>query len=374
VSERSERMVAVGAPASRTPMGPGGASPLSKAGSVRVRSRLPVVPFGFLVAAAAMPFYLSRFNVERVAAEALVLSIVGLSFVLLSSVVGMVSLSQTAIAAVAGYTVAYGTAIRHWPVVAAVVIAIVMAVAVGLVFGLVATRTSGIYFLVITLAMGLVVNKFALQNRSITNGSTGINRVHGPKLLGLNLDNGIHRFYALLVVAVLIYVGLRAVSSSHFGATLHAVRDNPTRMRSLGYSVQSHRVVAFMIAALVAAIGGIFGAWYRGRIDPTSASLGQAIDLLIVCVLGGMTRLEGAFIGAGVFVSLRTYAADFTGRFNTLIGVALLIIALVAPDGLRGIAHRVATALRGGRTRPAPATDDLVSNQIPATIQQGEYT
>jgi branched-chain amino acid transport system permease protein len=331
-------------------------------------SRIPVGLIGFAAVCAAMPLYLSDFNVERVAAEALALSIVALSFVFLTALVGMVSLSQTAIAAVAGYVVAYGTATRHWPFVTTIIVAIGLATLVGVVFGLVATRTSGIYFLVITLAMGLVVNRFALQNRGITNGSTGINKVHGPHVFGIDLDNGIHRFYAVLGGAIAIYLVLRTISRSHFGATLQAVRDNPTRMRSLGYSVQLHRVAAFTLASVVAAIGGIFGVWYRGRIDPTSANLGQAIDLLIICVLGGITRLEGAFVGAAVFVVLRTYASDFTDRFNTLIGLALLIIALVAPDGLSGIAGRMASKLSAHKG----ATSDIPIHHTINT--QGELT
>jgi branched-chain amino acid transport system permease protein len=315
--------------------------------ATHTRIRLALVVL--VLATAALPLFVSDFNIERVAAEVLMLSILAMSFIFLTSLVGMVSLAQTAIAAAAGYSVAYGTAVRHWPVALTIVVAMLFGCAVGAAFGLVATRTSGIYFLVITLAMGLVVNKFALQNRGITNGSTGINSVRGPNVAGLNLDNGFHRFYVLLFVAIVVYAGLQAISRSHFGSTLVAIRDNPTRMRSLGYAVQLHRVAAFLIAAFIASISGIFGVWFRGRIDPTSASLSQAINLLVICVLGGLNRLEGAFVGAAVFVLLRTYASDVTDRFNTLIGLALLVVALLAPNGISGVARRVAEIERNRR-------------------------
>jgi branched-chain amino acid transport system permease protein len=331
-----------------------------------LRSRSTLAIAFFVLVMALSPLVLSTFNIERVAAEVLFLAIIGLSFTFLSSLVGMVSLAQTALAAAAGYTVAYGTTRGHWPIGVTLVAAIAVAAVIGALFGLVATRTTGISFLVITLAMGLMVNKFALQNKGITNGFTGINAVHGPKLLGLNLDKGVHRFYAELAVGTLLYLGLRAIASSHFGATLAAIRDNPTRMKSLGYAVQLHRIVAFVIAAVVAAIGGIFAVWYRVRIDPTSANLSQAINLLIICVLGGIARLEGAVVGAALFVVLRTYAANVTDRFNTLIGAALLAVALGAPDGLTGLGTRMSAGVRNRRGRlAAPLTQ-------PAVLLQGE--
>lgn len=297
----------------------------------------------------ALPFVVSDFNIGRVGAEALFVAIIALSFTFLSATSGMVSLAQTALATVAGYTVAYSTASHKWPVALGVMLAIALSMTAGLIFGFVATRTSGIYFLMITLAMGLVVNKFALQNRGITNGFTGINSVHGPRIAGLNLDKGVHRYYAELVVVVLVYTALRLLNASHFGSTLHAVRDNPTRMRSLGFAVDRHRIAEFTFAAAIAGVGGVFAAWNRGRVDPTSASLGQAIDLLIACVLGGLSHLEGALVGAVVFVVLRTYASDVTPRFNTFIGVALLAIALANPDGLSGLARRLGRHLRAQR-------------------------
>jgi branched-chain amino acid transport system permease protein len=325
-----------------------GAPPALHGSSQQRRSLLGSVAAVMLIGL-ALPFVVSDFNIGRVGAEALFVAIIALSFTFLSATSGMVSLAQTALATIAGYSVAYSTASHKWPVALGVIAAIGLSMTAGLIFGLVATRTSGIYFLMITLAMGLVVNKFALQNRGITNGFTGINSVHGPRLGGINLDNGIHRYYVELVVVALVYAALRLLNNSHFGSTLHAVRDNPTRMRSLGFAVDRHRIAAFTVAAAIAGIGGIFSAWNRGRVDPTAASLGQAIDLLIACVLGGLSQLEGALVGAVVFVVLRTYASDVTTRFNTFIGVALLAVALANPDGLSGLARRVGRHLRARR-------------------------
>ena len=89
-----------------------------------------------------------------------------------------------------------------------------------------------------------------------------------------------------------------------FGLTLQGVRDDPTRMRALGYNVALHRTLAFAFGALIAGIAGILSVWWNTRISPNSINLGQTIDVLVIAVIGGLLRLEGAWIGALVFVLL----------------------------------------------------------------------
>jgi branched-chain amino acid transport system permease protein len=117
-------------------------------------------------------------------------------------------------------------------------------------------------------------------------------------------------------------------------------------MGSLGYNVALHRTLAFGFGAFVAAISGILFVWWNNQIAPGSIDLGAIIDLLIIAVIGGLFRLEGAWVGAFVFVILNNYTRDiplvhYVGiseeRFHTLIGVAFLLIVLLNPGGLIGI-------------------------------------
>ncbi len=133
------------------------------------------------------------------------------------------------------------------------------------------------------------------------------------------------------------------------------MRDDPVRMSSLGYNVALHRTLAFGFAGLIAAIGGILFVWWNGQIAPSTIGLAATIDVLVIAVIGGLYRLEGAWLGALVFVLLNNYAQDvgFIGdRFHTLIGVVFLVIVLVSPDGLFGIGQRI-----GGATRRKPSAD-----------------
>jgi hypothetical protein len=109
------------------------------------------------------------------------------------------------------------------------------------------------------------------------------------------------------------------------------LRDEPARMRALGFNVTRHRILAFTLAAFVAAIAGILSVWYNRRITPGSINLAQTIDVLIIAVIGGLYRLEGAWVGALTYALLDNYSRDWTPtvgdvlgpeRFNTILGYA----------------------------------------------------
>jgi branched-chain amino acid transport system permease protein len=140
-----------------------------------------------------------------------------------------------------------------------------------------------------------------------------------------------------------------------FGLTLQGVRDDPVRMASLGYNVPLHRTIAFAFAGFIAAIGGVLFVWWNGHIDPASIDLGATIDLLVIAVVGGLYRLEGAWVGALFFVIINNYSQriGFIGpRFHTLIGAIFLVIVLVSPGGLIGLWERVLTLFSGRRRGP----------------------
>jgi branched-chain amino acid transport system permease protein len=120
---------------------------------------------------------------------------------------------------------------------------------------------------------------------------------------------------------------------------LQGVRDNPRRMEALGFNVVAHRVAAYALAGLIAAVGGVLFAWYNGLVTPGSVGTSWLINVLIIAVLGGMKHPIGAFLGALVFVLLQTFAIDLIDRerFNLVIGGVFLAIVLFSPDGLLGL-------------------------------------
>jgi branched-chain amino acid transport system permease protein len=163
-------------------------------------------------------------------------------------------------------------------------------------------------------------------------------------------------YYFLLVVSALIYLLLRYLTRTAFGLAMQGVRDDPIRMAALGYNVRLHRTLGFAVAAPVAGIGGVLSAWSNTRMSADSISLAIAILVLTAAVIGGLNRLEGAWIGALFYTVCDTYVRGWTDRFTTWLGVFFLIILLVSPGGIVGAFTMATDWLRGrllGQAAPA---------------------
>jgi len=301
----------------------------------RVRPELLV----WVVAAAALslvPLVVTDYFLTAVAIKTLWLGIAAASLIFLAAYGGMVSLAQTALYGVSAYTVADLVVHHGWGAWRAIFAGIAVTVGVGLLLGLVANRSSGIYFLMITFSYAVIVLYFFQQVPEF-GGHEGINDVNLPAILGDTFAHRERLYYAALVAAAAVYLLIRYVVRTPFGLALQGVRDDPVRMRAVGYHVALQRVLAFGFAAFIASIAGVFAVAYETRISPGSIDLTRTIDVLTIAVIGGLYRLEGAWIGALIFVAAESYTRGYTERFETWIGALFLVIVLLSPGGVAGI-------------------------------------
>ncbi len=300
----------------------------------------------------ALPLFGSDFFVSFVMTRTVMLGLAASTIAFLSAYGGMVSLAQLLMFGIAGFMV--GNAVGEagskgmklgWNPWVAVVFALVVTTAVALLLGALSARTSGIYFLMLTMTYAVIGFYFFGQVTTFS-GFGGITGIDPP---GLFDGHPTRLYYAAVVLSIVAYVGLRYLSTTPFGMALQGVRDDPVRMSSLGFNVALHRTLAFALAGFVAGVAGVLNIWWNGQIDPTSISIGPTLDLLIIAVIGGIAHLEGAWLGAFVFVMANNYMrnlpfADTIGlteaRFNTVVGLVVLLVMLLSPDGLVGIAVR----------------------------------
>lgn len=297
-----------------------------------------------------MPSFASSFVLFQIFGWTFILGIIALSLMFLGGLGGMVSMAQMTVAGCAGYMIAiFGeSAITDismgWPWYIAIPIALIISVLFGTVTGWLAVRTEGIYTIMITLAIAAAFFYFTRQNYVIFNGFSGFNGVLPPQLFGVDWRGPTAFYYLTLFWATVCYFIVLYISRAPFGLALQGIRDNQRRMSALGYNATAHRVAAYAFAALLASIGGILLTWQSAQISPGTAGIGPAIDVLVIAVIGGMRHPIGAFIGAFIYVLLKTFALDaliavgLSGeRFQLLIGLGFLIIVFWSPDGILGL-------------------------------------
>jgi branched-chain amino acid transport system permease protein len=291
------------------------------------------------------PFVATPFFTYQVAAQSLVLGIIALSLTFLAGYGGMVSLAQMTVAGIAGYAMAVlGSSSSPeislgWPWWVAVPFAVALATVCATLIGWLSVRTEGIYTIMITLAIGVAFYYLVLQNYSIFNGFQGLRELHPPTVFGIDWRGPVPFYVLALFCSLAAYFAVRWLVRTPFGIALQGIRDNPRRMAALGYHVVAHRVAAYALAGLIAAVGGVLLAWYNALMTPGSVGTSWLINILVIAVLGGMRHPIGAFLGALAFVLLQTFAIDLIDRerFNLVIGGVFLAIVLFSPDGLLGL-------------------------------------
>jgi branched-chain amino acid transport system permease protein len=314
------------------------------------RALAQLTPANVVVAFALVifPTLASDFITFQIGAYSLLLGTVALSLMLLAGHGGMVSLAQLTVAGIAGYSVAIfganSTAVMGlgWPWWVAVPFAILIGGVAAALIGAISVRTEGIYTIMITLAIAAAFSLFARQNYVLFNGFSGFAGVKPPVLWGVFWRDPLPFYYLSLAVAALSYGAVIYAARAPFGLALQAIRDNPRRMRALGFNVTAHKIAAWFYAGLIAATAGVMLVWFNGRIAPSAIGVGQAIDILIIAVVGGLRRPIGPYLGALLFVLLKTFAVDVIGadRFNTLIGLVFLAVIFVSKDGILGFWER----------------------------------
>jgi branched-chain amino acid transport system permease protein len=320
----------------------------------------PVWPVGLLLL--IMPAVAGDFILVQIFGWAAILGMIALSLMFLAGYGGMVSLVQMTVASAAAYMLAiFGdsaiTAISlGWPWWIAIPIALVIATLFGTLSGTLAVRTEGIYMIMITLAIAAAFFYFTRQNYTLFNGFAGMNGIRPPRLFDIDWRAPVPFYYLTVGCAVLAYAVVLYVGRSPFGLALQGIRDNPRRMAALGFNVTAHRIAAYAYAAALAAVAGILLVWLNGQISPGTASVGPVIDILVIAVVGGLGHPIGPFIGALIYVILRTFALDALvavgldgARFQLLIGLGFLLIVFFSPDGVLGLWQRARNRWANGR-------------------------
>ncbi|WP_100499786.1 branched-chain amino acid ABC transporter permease [Geodermatophilus chilensis] len=360
MSELAGQRSSPGAPAPRTGEATGGVAPPSSGATApapsgrrdRGRRRLvtAVLAVALLAALAAVPLFVDPFGTNTIS-RILVFALFATSLDLLVGITGLPSLGHAAYFGIGAY--AAGLVALHWTSegVVAVLVAAAAGATAAVATGWLAVRSGGVFFLMLTLAIGELVHQLAQSLSSVTGGSNGLFGIPSVRVAGTPLTLPGYVYWFVLVVALLGAAGLWLVASSPFGAVLRGIRDNEPRMRSLGYSPFRYKYAAFAIAGAFAGLaGGLFALVVR-IVNPADAGFTTSALFLLAVVLGGAGTLWGPALGAAVVVLVRdTFGPTLDGHGPLLLGLVFVVAVYVLPRGVAGLG-----GLLRGRNREVPS-------------------
>ncbi|HLI19915.1 MAG TPA: branched-chain amino acid ABC transporter permease [Stellaceae bacterium] len=308
---------------------------------------------------AAVPLWVGGSFYVNIVSQVLIAAIFALGLDILVGYGGLISLGHAGLFGVAAYTVAVmlGAGFGH---VAAIVAAIALTLAATAVFGVLALRTTGIGFIMITLALGQLLWGLAYRWIDLTHGDNGLSGNSRPAPFGISLDPTNHFYYATLIVFLLVIAAVALLTGSPFGASLRGTRDQPRRMAALGFDVWKIRFLACLFSGFCSGIAGILFFYYNEFISPHALALSASAEVLLMVIAGGSATLLGPIAGATLVVVMKSVMSAYIERWNFTLGAIFVLIVLFMPEGLVPGSRRLSRwlwatlkALRGGTATPA---------------------
>ena len=215
---------------------------------------------------------------------------------------------------------------------------ILTAALVAALFGLIALRVSGVYFLLVTFALGQLLVSLAMkwQFLSTTTSTEGVLDIWPPYLglPGFTWDFT-NFYYFVLIIFVISFVILRRFISSPFGLALLGVRESEDRMRALGYNTWLYKYVAFIVAGLFAGVAGVLIAYHDGFMVPSSFGVATSALIMLMAIIGGVGTLYGPVIGVAVIVFVELFASMLTPeRWPLILGGAFVLAVMCLRGGI----------------------------------------
>jgi branched-chain amino acid transport system permease protein len=220
--------------------------------------------------------------------------------------------------------------------------AVFLSTGTAAIFGLIVAHSSGVYFLMITFALGMCLWGLAFRWASVTGGDNGISGIPRPDIgLPIDLSNSLTFYYFTLVVFILVFVCLYVFIQSPFGLSIKGIRESESRMRTLSYNTWLHKYLSYVTAGAFAGIAGILWAYHNNYVSPTDLDMMACIKPFLMVILGGAGTMIGPVIGSGIITFLEHFISSFTERWLIIQGVIFIIIVFYAPKGLVDLASNI---------------------------------
>jgi branched-chain amino acid transport system permease protein len=305
------------------------------------------------VALVTVPHWVPGIYYVNVASQILFYAVFALGLNVLVGYGGLTSLGHAGLFGIAAYANAYMLQIGFGHGTA-IVTALIVGIASTAIFAMLSLRSTGIGFIMITLALGQILWGLAYRWISLTGGDNGINVTSRPAPFGYSLGNATAFYYTTLIVFLLALGAVAIVSRSPFGAALMGTRDQPRRMNALGYHVLAIRFWACLFSGLLTSVAGILFVYYTQFISPQTLSLTSSAEVLLMVISGGPGTLLGPIVGAGLVVVVKNVVSGYIERWNFLLGAIFVAIVILMPEGLvPGTVRLWKRAFRKPQPRPA---------------------
>ncbi len=282
---------------------------------------------------ATVPFWMPGIYYVNVTSQILFYAVFALGLNVLVGYGGLVSLGHAGLFGVAAYTTGYLLQLGYGHTIA-ILAALVIGLASMAIYAVLSLRSTGIGFIMITLALGEILWGLAYRWISVTGGDNGISLHSRPEAFGFSLSDAVIFYYTTLIIFLLSLAAMAVMVRSPFGAALMGTRDQPRRMNALGYHVWAIRFWACLLSGLLTSVSGVLFVYYTQFISPQTLALTSSAEVLLMVISGGAGTLLGPIVGAALVVIVKNVVSGYIERWNFLLGAIFVAIVILMPEGL----------------------------------------
>jgi len=325
-----------------------------------------------LLLALALPHF-TRGTQTEFAIEVILIGLFALSLNILVGRLGLISFGHGMFLGIGAYLAAFQ--LRHLSdnLFLLLVAAVLVGAALALLVGALVLRLGGVGFVMITIALCQLFYVLVLSTQDWSGGINGLTSIPRPTLWSaealpewLSLDTGATFYYVALACLLGFLYLQRRLDASFMGSVFDGIRQNPARMRALGYPVRLFQLAGFVMAGAAAAVAGALQAALFGFVDPTVFFWTTSGEVILMVILGGVTTLYGPLVGAAIFLALFHYLSGLTDHWRLVLGLVFIAVVLWAPRGLipllaDGLARR---QQRAAQRAGGPATLAKVAKEV----------
>jgi branched-chain amino acid transport system permease protein len=285
------------------------------------------------LALATLPYWVTGIYYINVSSQILFYAIFALGLNVLVGYAGLVSLGHAGLFGVTAYATGYMLQLGFGHP-AAILVALLISMISMAIYAALSLRSTGIGFIMITLALGEILWGLAYRWISLTGGDNGLSLKTRPEPFGYSLSDVNTFYYASLIVFLLSLAAMTVFVRSPLGAALKGTRDQPRRMNALGYHVWAIRFCACLFSGLLTSVSAVLFVYYTQFISPQTLALTSSAEVLLMVISGGAGTLLGPIVGAGLVVVVKTVVSGFIERWNFLLGAIFVAIVILMPEGL----------------------------------------
>jgi len=309
----------------------------------------------------AVPYLLGAYMVS-VLTLGLIYALYAMSIDLMGGYGGLITLGQGGILAAGSYGVGYVASRAAGGTGRQLLYGLLATLILSAVFGVMAMRTSQVYFLMVTLAQGMIVWGFVTRSTALgaENGLRGIAR---PAAFSAYWKY----YYLCLAIVAVSGLLMGVITRSPLGLSLRALKDSETRLRMLGYNLALTKFYVFVLSGFFAGVAGMLLAYYTNFVSPANAAFATSGRGVLMVILGGVGTLFGPVIGAFLIMLAENILSAYLARWTTVLGLVFVLTIMFAPGGLVGAGRRVWRRMRRTGGSPGPTqTDPLEQTRPPA--------